>query len=243
MIYAPVVQGELDYWQRVKNLFGSSLVGYWPLWEAAGPTVHDVSGNGRHGTAGGATPPTFGQPGVGDGRTSVLLPANHGYLDLYASISPVWSGAEGSLMLWAKVAGAGNWTDGVGRYLARFENTASTSYVRIYKGTAVNNLSYRYAAGGTVETINATTSSTEWMHVGLTWSKAADRVVAYLDGVQVWAPTGLGVWAGAPDATLCVLGSSNAGLGAAWNGWMAHALLLDREASGLEVAKVQSFFG
>ena len=58
------------YYRRVLHTENDNLVCYWPLWEAAGSTAVDESGNSRDGTY---NDPTLGQPGIGDGWSVPLF--------------------------------------------------------------------------------------------------------------------------------------------------------------------------
>jgi hypothetical protein len=64
---SPVVMGGKSYQQKIKNLFGSSLIGYWPLNELTGSIAYDISGktsniltNGDFETAGAGGADVFG---------------------------------------------------------------------------------------------------------------------------------------------------------------------------------------
>jgi hypothetical protein len=39
----------LEYYQKIKQLFGSSIIAHWPMWEGSGSVAYDISGNGRNG--------------------------------------------------------------------------------------------------------------------------------------------------------------------------------------------------
>ncbi len=71
--------GGLAYWQRMRSLFGSDLLGYWPLWETGGSVAKDVSGNGRDLTYN-AVLPTY---------ASVLTPGK--------KFAPVYAGNAGQI--------------------------------------------------------------------------------------------------------------------------------------------------
>src|SRR5260221_304319 len=60
------------YISKIIALFGSSLIGYWPLNEQSGSVAFDFSGKSRNGTH---TAVTLAQPGIGDGSvTAVCVP-------------------------------------------------------------------------------------------------------------------------------------------------------------------------
>jgi len=201
---------------------------YWMLDEAAGPTAWDVSRNERHGAYAGAGV-TYYQAGVGDGRTGVLFNGVAGYANMFsASLQAAFSPTAGSLILWARVSGAGVWIDGVTHVLAHFGADIGNNFIRVDKAAAPNNRLYLYyRAGGVLETITiAGVTTTDWMCLALTWNKTADEVRGFLDGVQQGATeVGLGVWVGNLAATLCCLGARSTTPDFPLSGYEAHAAL------------------
>jgi len=106
--------GDKTYEQKLKSLFGSSIVGYWPLDDPAGSTVaRDASGNGFSGVHAQATP---GYPGLGDGRTSTLYAGVGSSTNVYSTKLVEVSGFEkiynpgfetSPLAKWSSYAGNG----------------------------------------------------------------------------------------------------------------------------------------
>src|SRR3990170_6915704 len=123
---------DVQYFQHIKRLFGTALIGYWPLDEAAGAsTVTDYSGQSNNGTPSNVT---FGQAGIGDGRTSALfVPASSSYVNVYsAGLNTDFNGAEGTLAIWAKVSAAGVWTDAAFKRFV-FLRADDNNYVNLEK--------------------------------------------------------------------------------------------------------------
>lgn len=52
---APLLGG--GYSDKVRSIFGTSLIAYWPLWETSGSVAYDISGNARNGAYSGITFP------------------------------------------------------------------------------------------------------------------------------------------------------------------------------------------
>jgi hypothetical protein len=228
--------GGAVYWQKVRGLFGSAVVGYWPLNELSGSAAYDVSGNLLNGAHSGVSLANA------DGPKGGMAPLYDGVND-YTSINAAaaaFNGAEGSLLIFARVSGAGVWADATIRWLARIA-VDDNNRVEIYKHSDANRLFWRHSGGGTSTTVNITSHSpTAWTHYGMTWSLAANEMKAYLNGAQYGATQGgVGAWAGTPGASLTRVGMGN-GTGY-YSGWLAHALLLNRPATGAEIGQVYSW--
>ena len=102
-----------QYFNKVLGIQKADLIGHWPLNE------------GRNTT----TPaPAF------DGTNS--------YVNIYsASLNTAFSGSAGTFLCWAKVSGAGVWTDAAWRNLITLRVDAS-NYVEIAKSSTNNRLSH-----------------------------------------------------------------------------------------------------
>ena len=212
----------VQYHQKVLSY---DPIAYWPLDEKQGTVAYDwVSGRVAGAQNGAYTGVTLGQPGIGDGRTSPLFDGANDYVNVYSTtFRDAFNGAEGTLMAWAKVSGVGVWTDTVLRYISAIYIDAS-NYVLVRKATVANKLEWIYVAGGINETVSKTPiSETGWMCLGLTWSKTADKMIVYYNGVQEGVTqTGLGTWAGNPAAAYTCIGSLNTTPLYTWNGYEAH---------------------
>ncbi len=227
----PVLGGGQEYYQKVLAL---GPIAYWPLWEASGSVAYDASGNSRNGAYPGSGV-TYGQVGVGDGRTSVALDGTNGYVNAYStSLRDAFNGSEGSIIGWAIVDSAGDWTDG---NIHRPLYFAVDGDNRVYIQKAVNNqLDFVYEAGNVTELHAKAVSSTDWMFLCITWSKTADEFLAYYNGVTVGAAsTTLGTWAGNLTSTTTCLGSLNTTPLQTWIGRLAHWAVFTSPLTGSQV--------
>lgn len=226
------VDPALAYTNKVKAL---SPIAYWPLAEASGTTANDESGNGRNGTY---TAVTLGQTGIGDGRTAASFDGSTSFANVFsASLQAAFNNQEGTLAAWARVSGAGVWTDGAQRRIVRLAADANNSVV-LFKATTNNQLSWTYQAGGTSSTRSkGAVSTTDWIHVALTWSKSGDQAIAYFNGVQEGAVlSGLGAWAGNLASSTTLIGATSQTPGGVWNGNLAHVAVWATPLSAAQIA-------
>jgi len=215
-------------------MFGSALIGYWPGNEESGTVAVDYSGNGYNGVYTGVT---LGQEGIGDGLTCPLYDGTNDYMQPPAGFRTAFNGLEGSLLLWFRVFNSGVWTDGIGRQAA-IALVDGTNRLWIQKSATNNLLSFVYTAGGTSKSVTrAATTTTGWVYLAMTWSASADQFIAYYAGLQTGATqTGLGTWVGVPVAAQALIGAFATTPSNVTNGWIQHALCLNRAATPAEVA-------
>lgn len=225
------------YGQRVMGMRRSNLIAYWPLGDLSGSVATDASGNGRNGAC---TAIALGQAGIGDGRASALFDGSASYCNTFgAGLASAFSGQEGTLALWMRVANAGVWPDGT-RRLAVLMADASNRV--IVQKAASGDLIVTYIAGGITSERTVVGSGTSWMHVAVTWSKssgASGEVRGFLNGAQVGATlTALGTFAGA--LSVSILGASNTTPTNPWSGRLAHVGLWSAALTTTEVARLVS---
>jgi hypothetical protein len=224
------------YAERVLGMEPANLIGYWPLWEASGTKAEDISGRGHHGVHTGVT---LGQPGIGDGRTCPLFDGTNDFNNVYsAALAADFNGAEGTLLIWAKVANAGVWTDGVARVMAGIGVDGTDNFLRTSKDAANNSLSVYYEAGGTIDTVFKTgASAVGYMCLAMTWSKSGELLMSYYNGAAVDAGSAtLGTWAGALASTRCVIGAATTTPALPWSGNLAHCALWSKALTAAQIA-------
>lgn len=203
-------------------------IAYWPLDESSGTTAHDHSGNDLHGTYEGVT---LGQAGIGDGSVAPFFDGVNDYVDVFSTgLAQKFNGAEGTVLAWAKVADVNPSTSqymmNVGR---NYSNRATIQRQQAGNHTAT------YVAGGVYSTVTNLGSEGKWYCYVLTYSKVADEVKGYSDGVGVGTLTGLGTWSGAVG--MATIGAYYLDtLVGPWHGYLAHCALWDRALTPAEVA-------
>jgi hypothetical protein len=228
--------GSLEYYSRVLSISRANLLAYWPLWEPAGTVATDVSGAGRHGAY---TAVALGQPGIGDGRTAGQFGGAASYANVYsAGLAGAFNGAEGTLSVWARVANVGVWTDGATRFIANLAAHITDNRV-VFAKLNPNTMRFRYTAGGTAILYDTPYAGTGWTHCAITWSKAANAVHCYINGIDLsGALPGLGVWAGALNATLTYVGATDSVPTNVWSGGLAHVALWKVALAAADVASL-----
>lgn len=224
------------YSNKVLSTQRSALLAYWPLSEASGTTITDLSGNGRNGTYTGVD---LGQTGIGDGRTAPYFDGVNDYGNVYsAALASGFNKDEGTAALWVKVNSAGIWSDGADHMALAITNDAVDSYLWIKK-TAPATLSFTYRGGATIKTVTVgSQSSVGWLHLAMTWSKAADQMKVYINGVQGGSTqTGLGTWTGVLNSSRCVIGARLT-TGDVWNGTIAHTAIWTTPLTAAQIASL-----
>jgi hypothetical protein len=222
------------YQPRIKSIFGTRTIQHLPLWSAAGPTAADISGNGRDG-AYSAAGITYAQPGIGDGKTSVLLAG--GYVSINsASFAAAFNPSEFSIIVWGMMSAAGIWTDGLSHTLLAL-GVDATNYLSLSKASANNTLTALYLAGGVTKSRTIVSiSNAGFFSLGMTVSKSNDRLIGYYNGQAMSAAVGgLGVWAGALANARRNIGVRIAPGTEPWSGYAAHAVIISGEATAGEM--------
>jgi len=203
-------------------------IAYWPLWEATGATAQCLVNPAQNGTAVGVTwandiTGSFGTP-------APFFDGANDYVNIYsAALSAALDGLAGTLMIWAKVANVGVWTDAVTRNLFRVVDTDDwNELIYIDKRDVVNTMRWSYTANAVTDAVSTGGwTSVAWVCFMLTWDSVADQLKAYADGTQQGVTQNtLGVWAGAIDTA--VIGASTIVPNAPYHGWLAHCAVWDR---------------
>lgn len=180
------------YARRVLATQPANLIAYWPLMESAGSVGLDFSGYGRNGTYSGSL--VYGDTGIGDGWSSPYFEGTNCKSDVTTPMTGVFNGLEGTAMLWVKRPSWNeNWRDAItcqsatGSWFA-FRATPATGQMVLY-----------YFGGGVDKTVTVSgLSGSGWYCFALSWSKTADQVKGYCNGVQSGSTlTGVGAWTGA----------------------------------------------
>lgn len=229
----PTMMTRRGYSQLVKGVFGSSLIAYWPLNEASGTVVYDISGNGFNGTYNG---PTLAQSAPPMGGKAPSWDGNNDICDVSSTdFAAAFNGAEGTISAWFKVSAGAVWSDGVFRRIFAV-NFGTNDYFRLMRDQYANNLAFQRDASATNSYVYITyISSTGWMHVAATWSVSNDRIRTYVNGKQFDGATGLGTFAGTfANATIGYRPS----VAVTWSGNIAHVAVGNTELTPSQIAQL-----
>jgi hypothetical protein len=225
-----------SYPTQVAGTQGGHLLAYWQLNETSGTTANDSSGNGRNGTYSGVT---LNSTTFLDGSPAGHNDGINDFVNAYTvSLAGAFDGDEGTLLVWAKVDGAGVWGDGIARRLAFFRADGS-NLINIFKSTASNRIDIQRIGSATSLTRTKTSfSPVGWFAVAVTWSLSGNSQITYVDGSQEGATqTGLAALINSLASTTTVIGAGNTTSGAnPWHGSLANVAVWDIALSSGEVA-------
>ena len=220
----------VPYYQKILSL---SPIRYRPLWEASGTTITElVKGDNK---ASGYRNATLGQTGIGDGKTSAQW-SGTGWGDIYtASTNTDMNKADGAMGIWFKWPNTGYWTEGVVRFLTRLQADSSNS-VGLSKQAANNRLYAEYKAGGTTSGGYAYyMTDAKWYHALINWSKSADKVELWINGVLQATWNSVGTWSGNLTNNVCAVAANDIYADGPWYGNLAHWVLFDRCLTAAEI--------
>lgn len=179
-----------NYQDYIKSLPGTLC--YFPMDEASGTVSQNLAVYNAQNTYDGAyTNVTLAATGKGDGKTAAsFVAASAGRMivsttNVDTHLLPNLDFDEVSISVWVKMDAA-MWIDGVVRGIVRLGNTtaAGQGMFRIQKTTA-NVLEFYASNGTTSKTVTHTTTTTDWMHLVLTYNRTAGEMKAYVNGAQV----------------------------------------------------------
>lgn len=208
------------------KVLGYGPIAYWQLNETSGTTAVCSVNSAQNGTHVGATLNNATGPDGVNGAP--LLDGANDFTNIYsATLSGVFGRTAGSVSLWAKVFNAGVWTDAASRYLVRIR-TVDGHYILVLKSSTNNRMTWAHDGGAYKSVLNNSMSTTDWMHIGLTWDNTADEMKAYLNGSQTGATqSGLGTITGALQNNATIIGALNTDPSSMFYGWLAHCALWD----------------
>jgi len=217
-------------------VMGTQPIAYWPQSESSGLTAYCLTNPAMNGTYTGVTLANdltgpFGTP-------APFYDGANDYCNIYsAALNTAFSGAEGTVAIWAKVNGIGVWTDAAIRQTINLWVNGN-NYLRPQKMNVNNLFQHFYRANAIGETVNsAGRTDIVWMHVALSWSKSAEEMKAYIYGAQVGATQiNLGVWAGNLLNTACCIGANGTGPSEVWHGWLGPCAIWNRALTPAEIA-------
>jgi hypothetical protein len=228
----------VSYIDFILDLFGASIVGYWPLNELSWVVAQDHSPRRNRGVYSGVTLASNLLPPLIGGRAP-YFDGVAGYCNILSpDLSAEFDGNHGSLILWGKVSALADWTDGIQTRLAQIY-VDGNNFINVEKRSINNNLQVQRVGSGIADTVNLVpVSETGWMNIGLTWDVISDELKMYYAGAQVGlTQTGLGTWTTA-SLVGAVIGASSTTPTGPFKGWLGHGLLLDRAATPAQMSLV-----
>jgi hypothetical protein len=172
------------------------------------------------------------QTGIGDGYTAPTFDGTNDVVNIYtAALVAALNTAEGTFSGWAKVSGAGVWTDGANRQVFRVQSSVN-SFLYIRKQVANNTIRNFRRGNGVDSTVDINPiNATSWQHFAITWSVSAGingEFKAFWNGAQTGATqVNLGVWAGILLNTGTVLGAASTVPTEVWSGGLQHHAFWD----------------
>jgi len=178
-------------------------------------------------------------------KKAYLFDGTNDYVDVYSpELNSLFDPTKGTLLAFAKVSGAGVWTDGAYRTLTILQSD-SNNKVQMQKSSVNNRLDWFYTAAGTTRTfLNTSVTTTDWFLVAITWDIEADEIKAYLNGVQNGATqTSPGTWVGNLSSTLSVIGAKAVSPASVWDGLICHPVLFRDVLTGAEILKIAKLGG
>lgn len=174
-----------------------------------------------------------------DGTTSFMQPNPPSVAELNSIFDPT----QGTIIIAARVANAGVWTDGANRYMVSLVIDAGNQ-VSLRKHSDNNKMRLNYTAGGVGKFIDVTTSTTGIFTVAITWDVGGDEFKAYFNGVQVGATlNALGTWVGNLFSAQTVIGAFDISPINVWHGDLAYPELYSRALTQPEIAAISRSLG
>lgn len=192
-VAAGLLNQQLQYYQRAKNLFGANLIGHWQFRETSGTAAKEANG-GTSGAYGGANQPALAAAQAPTGHPCPVYSAP-GYITLPLSTI---QGVEGGFSFFINPAAAA-WTDAASHKV--FSWLADANNV-ILVNLSNSSLAFSTKFGGVTKSVTPQLfTRSSWINVLVTWSKSKDRIDGYYNAGPILAGTGIGNWAGTVATT------------------------------------------
>lgn len=231
--------GITTYAQKVLSIQPANLIAYWPLNETSGTAADNAEGTAaRDGTYSSDVSTWPVATGIGDGNTAPVFDGTNDYVNIYsASLNSAFNGAEGSLLMWWKVA---DWTDAT---LRLGVNVQVSSTYRIYIQKDNQNPGRLWIirsadsdSKGVIVTAATHGSPSGYFHIGVTWSESGDAVKCYLFGSQTGSTqTSINAWSGSLNSSGCVIGAASITPANPFSGNIAHVSIFGSALSAGDI--------
>lgn len=201
--------GQQTYAQKVRGLFGSSLIQHLLMDEPSGLVSSDKSGNGCNG-AYTATDITYQATALG--RTpGVTLGGSASNINLYsAAFASKYSGLEGTIFFSMYIPTA-RFANGADQRIFMLRSDGSN---RIFanKDAATDSVTFNHTGAGTSKGFSFHLGIQKQLRLAWTWSVSSNRARLYICGQQYLSDvTGLGNYVNPLTSTRCLIGAEAAG--------------------------------
>ena len=174
--------------------------------------------------------PTFGANGFNP-DTAVDLDGTGDKFDIYSSaLATAFDGQNGSMSVYLN---HDDWSSGSESLAVTLGN--ATNWIKVGKSDD-DAVLVRYNTDGGGITRKTTYFQAGWIHLVLTWSLTADRLILYLDGAEQYAVNGVKAFTGGLASGYCYIGDEAAADTSPWDGKLQHVLIWDRVLTAGEVA-------
>lgn len=210
---------------QIKTLFGSHIIGLWPLADTSGSVAVDVSGNGYNAAYVGS--PSYSQEGL-DGTKAIGF--TNGKLNIYsAGLISKFNPDEGFCSFWVKTA-IGVWDNASDKRVMYFTSDKGANRIMFNIGNTGYITAFHIAGSTNRYAQSYSPHEERWYHVGFRWSKAAGALTTFINGVEtVKYAVVLGTWSG----SLLSDGAELFSLGIAYKA--QYALLLDYAPTNADI--------
>lgn len=231
---------ELDF-SAVNNVVNETAVTAWAGGAFFIVTEYDQTGGGFHATQSTAlTQPTGA---FVSGRLEAVYDGAGDLLDFYSvGYAAAFSGNEGSIIARNKVSGVGIWTDGL-QHNTGLERVDANNSIQLSKRSTDSQYRFNRVGGATSKNVDVTgLSTTGFFQPTLTWSAAADQMIAYWDGAQTGTTqTGIGTYVGTLNSGRAVIGAAATAGTTSWSGSITTFVSYARPISAAEAALAYGF--
>lgn len=218
-------------YSRIKSLFGSSILAFYPIYDFESLVATDMSGNARLG-AYRSTGVSWVKSVFNDNQPCIKIDGTSGLVNMQTTaLANAFSFNEGSISLACQVDGT--FGDGITRYILNIY-ASETAYIQIRKSTS--GLSLLRKSASEVKSVSLTNQATgaygfppnKPIILTATWSVANAILKFYIDGILVGSASTLESITATPIYTLVGASSPTNSTDTAFKGYVANILLLNR---------------
>lgn len=226
---------------HILSIKPAGLIFFAPLNETSGTTANDLSAQNNDGTYRTATMLNKGTFLTGE-PCPQFVPASGDYVNLPAGFFADFNLDEYCIVQFLRVRNAGVWSDGTVRTASQMRRD-NDNRSQISRTTTNNQLRFFHSAGGTVDAVFATLSTTDWFMATQRVSRSEDTMKAYINDAQVGTTqTGIGTAAGAIGTA--VIGAAFVPSTDTWDGFEAYTVVWSGAGnlpSDAEIASIWDF--